>query len=49
MNKMRIQAPEESLRNKFAGDSRANQLVSAVYEALWSTSGINRTKLLPFE
>ena len=34
MNKMRIQAPEETRENKFASDSRANQLVSAVYEAL---------------
>jgi len=34
MNKMRIQAPEESRNNKFANDSRANPIVSAVYEAL---------------
>ncbi|MHA2185963.1 MAG: serine hydrolase domain-containing protein, partial [Promethearchaeota archaeon] len=34
MNKMRIQAPEETRKNKFSSDSRANQIVSAVYEAL---------------
>ena len=34
MNKMRIQPPEESIKNKFASDSRANQIVSAVYGAL---------------
>jgi hypothetical protein len=34
MNKMRIQAPEETRKNKFASDSRANKIVSAVYEAL---------------
>ena len=34
MNKLRLQAPEESRNNKFASDSRANQIVSAIYEAL---------------
>ena len=34
MNKLRLQAPEESKKNKFARDSRANQIVSAVYKAL---------------
>ncbi|MBY8985357.1 MAG: beta-lactamase family protein [Candidatus Lokiarchaeota archaeon] len=34
MNKMRIQTPEETRKNKYASDSRANLLVSSVYEAL---------------
>ena len=34
MNKLRLQAPEESRKNKFARDSRANQIISAIYEAL---------------
>ncbi|MFX1454678.1 MAG: serine hydrolase domain-containing protein [Promethearchaeota archaeon] len=34
MNKMRIQDPEETLKNKYASDSRANLLVSSVYKAL---------------
>lgn len=34
MNKMRIQTPEETRKNKFASDTRANRLVEAVYEAL---------------
>jgi hypothetical protein len=34
MNKMRIQSPDETNKNKFASDSRADQIVSAIYEAL---------------
>ncbi len=34
MNKMRTQPPEESRKNKFASDTRANRIVSSVYEAL---------------
>lgn len=34
MNKMRIQAPEETRENKFASDSRANKIVSAIYDTL---------------
>jgi CubicO group peptidase (beta-lactamase class C family) len=34
MNKMRTQLPEESRKNKFTSDTRANRIVSSVYEAL---------------
>ena len=34
MNKLRLEAPEVTKKNKFVSYSRANQIVSAVYEAL---------------